>query len=218
MLAIVLFGITLYEHIEDHNVAATVLCSLGVFFFCFGSYLAWDKERALKEKAELTLSNRNPEFVLGCTAAIWEYSPEQDHTRFFIDVVLLNRGEKSVALGWAARFYSGQSFEDMQIKWIIGTYAIRIGTTQTDLTNDDLINAKIKETPLERGCLAEGKLFFVVGGDKRPLVDSRNFSIEIRCRDFTFREYSITYIPTINNNKELSYLHTQSVKKIDLGT
>src|SRR5258708_9530221 len=71
VLAVILFTITIFEHIRDHNVTAFVVCFLGVFFFCLGAYLAWSKERVARNVAEnaraiaeAELADRRPKLTM----------------------------------------------------------------------------------------------------------------------------------------------------------
>jgi len=54
-LAIILLGITIYEHVVSHNVPTFWLGILVVMFFCLGTFLAWRKEFERAENLERAL-------------------------------------------------------------------------------------------------------------------------------------------------------------------
>jgi hypothetical protein len=64
ILAILCFGITLVEHVKDHNVSASIFGLLTILFFCFGGYQAWNVERDERIKIEKKYLDEKPQIGL----------------------------------------------------------------------------------------------------------------------------------------------------------
>jgi hypothetical protein len=184
--------------------------------FAFANYKSWEGEHKARNQAEALLADRQPNFLILVPDCFWEYDPTRDKTLFFASVNILNRGERSVAVGWGAKYIINGAEEEMEPYWIIGSYTIRVGTTQSLLTNSDLINAKTRTNPIERGALEEGRLFLAVDGDRRAQIDARTIMIQIRCLDVNFKSYTEMYTPSATKMKELRYAHTENVTQIAL--
>src|SRR5713226_3717965 len=70
ILAILLFSISIVEHIRNQNVAAYSLVFIAALFFCVGTYLAWSEERDQYEREVAT--NAKPDLQLELLAAFWD--------------------------------------------------------------------------------------------------------------------------------------------------
>lgn len=66
VIAAILFGVAVYEHVRDHNVAAIGFGVLTVLMFCYGAYCAWSKEHKLF--LELQARAAKPQIIFTATS------------------------------------------------------------------------------------------------------------------------------------------------------
>lgn len=64
LLAVISLGITAFEHWQSHNVAASVFGTLGILFFCYGSFVAWGQEREKRIAFEAKYLDQRPRLLL----------------------------------------------------------------------------------------------------------------------------------------------------------
>jgi hypothetical protein len=115
---------------------------------------------------------------------------------FFLLASVINRGEPSVTLNWKGLYKVGNSTEDMEMFHIAGTYTITVDDQRLSLTNENLINLKTLETPVQRGQFAGGRLFLTLPGDRSAQIKSLQHSIEIKCQDYLGNISTALYRPS----------------------
>jgi hypothetical protein len=71
-----------------------------------------------------------------------------------------------------------------------------VDDTRLTLTNENLINLKTLETPIDRGQFVGGRLFFVLPGDRTEQIKSVQNTIEIKCEDYLGNTASAEYKPS----------------------
>ena len=103
-----------------------------------------------------------PQLVLSLGNLIWQCRNDKDLTVFFISASVLNKGDPSVTLEWKARYKIGTISENMELYSIIGTYSIIVDKERLTFTNDDLLNLKTLETPIQKGQFIGGRLFLAI--------------------------------------------------------
>jgi hypothetical protein len=186
MLAIILLGITIWEHIRSQNVATIVYGVLVMIFFSFGCYIAWSKER---DKFELeAVKHELPDFKLTLGPVLTSYNPNMDITTICMSVVLLNRGAPSIASGWKARYQSPQ------IDITIGYFLLPSEEFDWPLSNGQYLVLKRREliaaktlTAIEKGHCAYGRILFEFQGDRRAELANGIGRIWLGCYDYTER-------------------------------
>ena len=182
--------------------------------FAFANFKAWHGEHKARLLAEMQLFDRRPRFQFVITEASWRYEENDNKTLFFLMAVIINQGQDSIAVGWAADFNVGATRQTMVPLWLINPYVLQVGTTVTTLTNADLLPAKTRDRPVVRGSLAEGRLLFTLDGDRRSLADGRNFRINVKFYDSNGMEYCSEYTPSLELLADLLYPYTHNVSKV----
>lgn len=193
LLAVVLFAIGIWEHYKEKNVPSMWLVATGVCSFAYGLYQAWAKERDAKEVALSQIESPEFDFQLGPT--IVKFHEESNQTLFFLIGRILNKGHKSITMGWSAVYRIGQSSEDLMSFYIRTPFSLLIDGEELLVTNSDLLNVKTSENPIDRGCVANGRLLFALAGDRRRQLESLQYSIEVSCHDYRSRLYKALYTP-----------------------
>jgi hypothetical protein len=193
IFAVVLFAIAVWEHYKDKNVPASWLVGSGVFFFAFGLYKAWSKERDDKEAALARIERPNFEFLIG--PVIWVYSEVEDKTLFFPLCTILNRGHRSITRNWSATYRIGAASETMTSFYIRTPFTLPVGDEELIVANADLLNVKTLEAAVERGNVANGRMLWTVPGNRSKQIESCQYSMEIICEDYESNSYSAIYTP-----------------------
>jgi hypothetical protein len=144
-----------------------------------------------------------PRLALSLGNLVWQYRTTDDLTAFFILASLINKGEPSVALNWKVQYRVGTSTETAEIYNIMGSYALNINDTRLTFTNDNLLNLKTLETPVQKGQFVGGRIFFVVPGDRTGQIESIQHTIEIECQDYLGNTSTATFKPDPKPPKSL---------------
>lgn len=63
LVAIALFVVSFYEHLNDHNVRASVLTIVAIVCYCWGAYSAWSNERERFEALEVKAARPQIVFI-----------------------------------------------------------------------------------------------------------------------------------------------------------
>jgi hypothetical protein len=137
-----------------------------------------------------------PRLVLSLGNLVWQHRTEDDLTVFFILASLINKGEPSVAWNWKAKYRVGDSVESGELYNITGSYALNVGDTKITFINDDLLNLKALETPIQKGQFVGGRIFFAVPGDRTEQIKSIQHTIEIECQDYLGNISTAKYQPS----------------------
>jgi hypothetical protein len=148
-------------------------------------------------------SNSRPELLLSLGNLIWQYRTTDDLTVFFILASLVNRGDPSVAMNWQVLYRVGTSKETAELYNILGSYALVVNNTRITFTNDNLLNLKTLETPIQKGQFIGGRLFFAVPGDRSEQIKSIQHTIEIECQDYLGNASKARYQPSPTPPKAL---------------
>jgi hypothetical protein len=186
VLAIILMGIAIWEHIHGKNAATFIFGLLVVVFFCFGAYVAWSKERDKYEQE--ARKHEQPNLQLTLHDVLSSYDPNRDVTTVVMSAVLVNRGVATVALGWVARFQSPQ------IDITIGYRNLPTEEYEWPLSNGNLLILRRQEMltartmqAIEKGHLVHGRIVFEFQGDRRAELANGSGRIWLGCYDFTGR-------------------------------
>ncbi|MBB5342365.1 hypothetical protein [Tunturibacter empetritectus] len=123
IFAVALFAIAVWEHYKEKNVPASWLVASGVFFFAFGFYQAWSKERDEKEGALARIESPKFDFLVGTTIPLYDAS--YDLTIFFMLARILNKGHASVTTDWSATYRLGTAQEKMTSSTYANLIALR---------------------------------------------------------------------------------------------
>jgi hypothetical protein len=193
IFGLVLFAVAVWEHTKGKNVPASWLVASGLFFFAFGFYKAWSKERDDKEAALARIERPQFEFSLG--PLIWRYSEADDKTLFFALGSILNKGHRSVTRGWSATYRIGAASETMTSFYIRTPFTLPVGDEELVVANSDLLNVKTLESAIERGNVANGRLLWTLPGNRAKQIESCQYSIEVVCQDYESNSYTATYAP-----------------------
>jgi hypothetical protein len=145
----------------------------------------------------------HPRLVLSLGNLIWQYRQSDDLTAFFLIASLINKGEPSVALNWKVKYRVGTNTESAEIYQIMGSYIMNVDEIRITLTNDNLLNLKTLEIPIQRGQFIGGRIFFVVPGDRTEQVKAVQHAIEIECEDYLGNSSTATYQPSPRPPKAL---------------
>ncbi len=168
-LAIILLGIAVYEHIQSKNVATSILVGLGIAFFCFGAYWAWNKERD-KYEAEVA-KHGNPNFELRLGQVDMSYDANRGITLILLSVTITNHGSTSAALSWQLQFNS--PVMRITVPWTNLPFAITrwsIGGGQWLLLHQDQMLPAITAGAVETGHSKSGRLLFDIPGHCCPAI------------------------------------------------
>jgi hypothetical protein len=137
-----------------------------------------------------------PRLLLSLGNLIWQYRTSDDLTVFFILASLINKGEPSVALNWKVKYRVGTCTETGEIYSITGSYALDINDTRITFTNDNLLNLKTLETPIQKGQFVGGRIFFAVTGNRTDQIKAIQHTIEIECEDYIGNISTAKYQPS----------------------
>ncbi|HEX5236448.1 MAG TPA: hypothetical protein VFW25_14095 [Silvibacterium sp.] len=180
-LAIILFLITGLEHYWNQNVTATVFAALGIIFFCFGAFTAWNKERD-KYEAEVTKTG-NPSFVLDPGQMHVWYDINRGQTMILLSPTLTNHGATSAAFSWQISFNSSMlriqvpysSLPDSAMRWIVPP-----GNRALVLRNDKMLPFLTAEA-VERGHSKSGRILFELPGNLERDILANPASLYLGC-------------------------------------
>jgi hypothetical protein len=86
---------------------------------------------------------------------------------------------------------------------IRGTYTITLDAEKLSLTNEDLLNLKILETPIHKGQFIGGRILCAVPGDRSPQIKALQHIIEIDCEDYLGKKSTAVYKPDARPPKSL---------------
>jgi len=145
-----------------------------------------------RPRLELTLGN-----------LVWQYRAEDDLTVIFILASLINKGAPSVTLNWEINYKVAGTTEKAEIYQIYDSYVLNVDKTRLSLTNENLVNLKTLETPIQRGQFVGGRLFFALPGDRTEQIKSIQHTIEVQCRDYLGNAANAVYRPSSNPPKTL---------------
>ncbi len=181
-LAIILFAVTIYEHVGNHNIAAPVLCALGVVFFCFGAYWAWSKERD-KFETEVT-KNGNPNFELTLGQIQYEYNADFNLTTLLIPCTITNHGATSHAIGWQAHLRHPSGVEGVQtVHFPEQTYYWDLGNGKVLPLHKEKMLPALTIEAVESKCSKSGRLLFQFSGDIRNSLIFNAATLHVGCVD-----------------------------------
>jgi hypothetical protein len=126
---------------------------------------------------------------------LFNYNSEADYTVFLLSVSILNTGVPTVARNWTAEYQVGKTSERMEGFFIRDTYTFALAGDVLTLTNDNLITAQTltKQIPTGEGRL--GRLLYTLPGNRIPQLNSLQFSIVVKCADFTGNISTGTFTP-----------------------
>jgi len=137
-----------------------------------------------------------PRLTLTLSNLIWQYRTSDDLTVFFILASLVNSGEPSVAMNWRVKYQVEDSIEFAEIYSIMGSYVVDVDSTRVTFTNENLLNLKTLETPIQKGQFVGGRIFFAVPGNRTEQIKSIRHSIEIECQDYLGKSTKAKYQPS----------------------
>lgn len=178
--------------------------------------LLWWQEKRARIVAEALLQNSKPRLELGLGNVLWLYRADKDLTVFFVLANVLNRGEPSVTLNWSARYLLNGNTEAMELFQIFGTYDVTVDDQVIHLTNDNLLNLKTLETPIQKGQWVGGRILCTVKGNRTEQIKAVQYAIEVTCEDFLGTKTTAIYKPssapagslTLHFREKTEKLHT----------
>jgi hypothetical protein len=186
LLSIILFGITIWEHVKGENIASAVLGVLVIVFFCVGAFIAWLQER--KKFETEALKHEQPNLKLTLHDVLTNYDPNRDITTVLMSAVIVNRGAATIAQGWIAKFQSPQ------IDITIGYRNLPTEEFPWPLSNGNTLILKRQEMltvrtmqAIPKGHLVHGRIVFEFQGDRRTELANGSGVIWLGCYDFTER-------------------------------
>ena len=152
----------------------------------------------------LTLSRRDrPELKLLLGPLVWLYREDKDLTVFFVLASIINKGEPSVAINWRATYRVGDSSEEMELFHIQGSYVIDVGHQRLTLTNENLVNLKTLEMPIQRGQSIGGRVLAAVPGDRTAQIRALRHEIVVEAEDYLGVVIKATFSPAAQTPKSL---------------
>lgn len=181
---------------QPNERVAEALVAIAIVCFVAAAYGAWSDEHDKLTQLEGQARLHAPSFQFEVGATIWIYNAEADLTMFFTLASILNKGHRSVTLGWQAIYKIGESAEPMTSFYLRGPQVVNLGAEQITFQNDDLLNVKTAEVAIERGCVTNGRLLFTVKGDRRAELKTLQYKVEFTCRDYQGTPYTAVYTPS----------------------
>lgn len=195
LTALAVFLIGLWEHFHDKTIAPFVLIAISVPLFWAGAFVAWNKKRRDVVGLQGKLADRNPDLQLNLEGVLYVYDTKVNLTVFVLSAYLVNAGEASIAMSWAATYQMKQSRETMVGFNVRGSYSIILGAETLVLTNESLLQAQVLTHKLDRGDAKAGRLIFTLPGNRIKEIETRQFKIEVECRDFMRRVTTAEFTP-----------------------
>ena len=186
VVALVLFVISIVEHVRGANLTSYVLVCVAALMFSVGAYSAWAKEHEQYESEKE--KHDNPNLELNVVSILTRYEPALNVTTLCFAGVVVNRGSPSIAFGWKVR-YQSQSIDmtiafvsppDDEQKWV------PVGGRQLILRRDAMLPAKTL-IPIERGHSLHGRVLFEIPGNREDEIYSGAAQMWIGCTDTTGR-------------------------------
>jgi hypothetical protein len=170
--------------------------AVGFVLLFWSCYAAWSDERRKAKEIEGHLLTYTPSFEFELGTLLWRYDPRYSLTLFFPIATILNRGHASITKGWNAVYQIAGATEAMQPLYLHTPYSLVVGDEELTITNDGLLNAKTSETPIERGCVANGRLLWALPGDRARQLQSLQFTMVVVCQDYLSNTYTAVYSPS----------------------
>jgi len=181
LMAAILLGISIYEHIRDRNVVAYVFVVIAALVFCVGAFAAWSEENN-KYQAEKA-KHDEPNLGLQIDSIITHYNAHGNITTACFAAALTNRGAPSHAAGWHVRYQSHSI--DVKVQYT----SPKLDRTELPLGNESLILKRLDMLParslptIGRGETKHGRILFEIPGDRRDEIYSGAAVMWIGCFD-----------------------------------
>jgi hypothetical protein len=184
-----------------------------VLSFAFANYQAWRSQKELSQTLQANLNDRSAKLQLNLETIIWVHDATLDLTVIVLSAYLLNAGEPSVAIGWGAKYFLGNSTEGEQMTgfYIHGSYSIIVGKEVLKLTNADLLQTSTMTNRLVRGDAKAGRLLFSLPGNRAAQLATLNYHIDVECRDFEGKSVKATFAPTSQPVVGIRHFPTEQV-------
>ena len=182
-LAIVSFFLSGYEHYKDHNVTAVVFAILTIVFFCFGSFLAWSKERDRFESE--VAKHGNPSFELKLGQIDVYFDSQRNVTLILLCPTITNHGSTSAALTWQIQYNSPMMRINVpftNLPYPITRWRIE-STGQWLVLHQDRMLPFVTAGAVETGHSKSGRLLFDLPGNHAEGIKANPGQLFVGCVD-----------------------------------
>lgn len=141
--------------------------------------------------------SQQPQFEILPEHADWWYQTDSDDTMLIFALSITNSGAPSVAKSWRGSLIVGGAKEELSPIQIIDKWLLpcQKGLQPVVILPENQIINKTVQGRLEQGEGQNGRLFLSAKGDKRRLLESLNWSVEITCHDFLGRTFHGMFTP-----------------------
>jgi len=193
LFAIALFAVAIYEHVKDADVQSSWLIALGVVFYSFGAYMAWNRERDAYEE-EKTRQER-PHFAINIETGTFKYRSEDKCSEVILAALIVNQGSPSIAAGWKVSYECRGNIEPMAVSYL-GPLVKELPMLDgvLDISNDDLISTKTLTDQIPRGGAQHGRIICTIAGDRTEEWNSQPApTVTLTCLDYLCTPYSAIY-------------------------
>lgn len=205
IFALLLFAICLWEHYRQKNVPASWLAGTALLFFCYGCYLAWQRENERAVAASARLAKETPQLCLAITSALNVYDAEVDLHVFVLSILLGNAGAPTSVIQWKAVYEIGSSKEVMTGFNIRDTYTVRLPKDTKVFYQREMIQSIIAGHTVERKAYIPGRILLTVPGNRRSQIDTCSYRIKLSAIDFDGNEISAVFSPAATLSPTHSY-------------